>query len=178
MTRVLGIDPGLRITGYGCVEAIGTVATRGGRLSAAPPTGVSRDGRARLVEAGVMRLDTEGTISDRLVELETDLLGLLERLKPTVVAVEMLYAHYKHPATAIVMGHGRGVVLLAVRRAGLTLVELRATEVKKAMTAFGHAGKAQMQARVQDEFALAEPPKPPDAADALAIALCALRRLG
>lgn len=174
-TRVLGIDPGLRLTGYGCVEPV--AGARGPRrLSASPATGISRDGSLRLVEGGVLRLDPKASVADRLVELERDMVGLLERLRPSVVAVEMLFAHVKHPATSIVMAHGRGVVLLAARRAGVEVVELRATEVKKAVTAFGHAGKGQVQARIQDEFALPAPPKPADTADALAIALCALRR--
>ena len=95
-----------------------------------------------------------------------------------VVAVEMLFAHYKHPTTAIVMGHARGVLLLAVRRAGLRLMELRPTMVKKSLTGHGHAHKAQMQRAIQVEFGLAALPEPSDVADALAIALCASRRVG
>jgi crossover junction endodeoxyribonuclease RuvC len=86
--------------------------------------------------------------------------------------------HYKHPATAIVMGHGRGVLLLAVRAAGLDLIELKPAEVKKSMTGNGQASKVQMQEAVQQAFGLAEPPSPPDVADALAIARCAQRRIG
>lgn len=161
--RILGIDPGLRLTGYGCVEI---PARRGG------------GGTPVLVEAGVFRLNTKASVSERLVELDEDFRGLLGRVKPEVVAVEMLFAHYKHPTTAIVMGHARGVLLLAVRRAGLRLVELRPTMVKKSLTGHGHAQKAQMQRAIQVEFGLAALPEPPDVADALAIALCASRRVG
>jgi len=160
--RALGIDPGLRLTGYGCVEP-------------APAMRTARAG-ARIVEAGVFRLDAKTSVSDRLAELSADLTELIERARPDLVAVEQLYAHYKHPATAIVMGHARGVILLAVRRAGLPLVELRPSEVKKAATGHGHAAKDQMQRAMQAEFNLPELPKPPDVADALAIALTALRR--
>lgn len=153
--RVLGIDPGLRLTGYGCIEP--------GRL------------RPTIIEAGVFRL-ARASISQRLGELDRDVRGLLARVRPDVVAVEALFAHYKHPATAIVMGHARGVLLLAVEAAGLPLVELRPAEVKKATTGFGRADKGQMQRVIQSEFALHEPPSPPDVADALAIALCALHR--
>jgi crossover junction endodeoxyribonuclease RuvC len=111
-----------------------------------------------------------------LMELESDLAALMERVGPGVVAVEQLYSHYKHPATAIVMGHARGVILLTARKCGVTLVELRPNEVKKAATGFGHAGKDQMQRAMQVELGLKELPKPPDVADALAIALCAMRR--
>ena len=108
--RVLGIDPGLRITGYGCVEM------RGEALM--------------LVEAGVIRLTMEAAgarvpVADRLLELHADLSEAIERLKPGTVAVEAVFAHYKHPATAIAMGHARGVILLAARKAGLPIVELK-----------------------------------------------------
>ncbi|MBI1189514.1 MAG: Holliday junction resolvase [Tepidisphaera sp.] len=161
--RILGIDPGLRLTGYGCVDACGLSAT--------------------LVEAGVFRLARGGSksgggasLSSRLVELDTDFRAALERLRPELVAIEGLFAHYKHPATAITMGHARGVLMLAVQRAGLPLIEMKPRAVKKSLTGFGGADKVQMQRAIQAEFALPEPPSPPDVADALAIALCALRR--
>ncbi len=160
--RVIGIDPGLRLTGYGCVEPL--------RSKGATPSG------ARIVEAGVFRLDVKASVSDRLLDLENDLTALIERVKPDLVGVEQLYAHYAHPATAIVMGHARGVILLAIRRANVPLVELRPNEVKKASTGYGHAAKDQMQRAMQFEFGLKEMPKPPDVADALAIALTAMRR--
>lgn len=161
--RVLGIDPGLRLTGYGCVEPARAKV-------ASAPSG------ARIVEAGVFKLDARTSVSDRLAELHTDLSELLERVKPDLVGVEQLYAHYAHPATAIVMGHARGVILLAIRRANVPLVELRPNEVKKASTGYGHAAKDQMQKAMQFQFGLKELPKPPDVADALAIALTAMRR--
>ena len=153
--RVLGIDPGLRLTGYACVEGIDA---------------------SEVVEAGVFRLSAKKSVGDRLVELSTDLRDVIERLRPQVVAVEKLYAHYKHPTTAAIMGHARGVVLLHIRQANLHLVELGATEVKKSLTGNGHAGKQQMQAAVQVQLGLAACPEPPDVADAVAIALCCLRR--
>ncbi len=159
--RVLGIDPGLRFTGYGCIMAAREPYT--------------------LVEAGVFRL-TKGvgsgvlSVSARLEELDADFRAVLKNLKPDVVAVESLFAHYKHPATAIIMGHARGVILLAVQQAGLTLVELKPNAVKKAITGYGHADKSQIQRAIQACFNLATPPEPPDVADALAIALCAAQR--
>ncbi len=160
--KVLGIDPGLRVTGYGCV-------------SGSLPGGT-------LVEAGVIRLARSSAgappIPDRLAELDTDLRALLERLRPDAVGVESLFAHYKHPATAIGMAHARGVILLAARRAGLRLVEIRPNEIKKFLTGHGHAGKRQMQEAVQAQLRLKAPPEPPDVADAIAIALCAAWRLG
>ncbi len=133
----------------------------------------------------VSAVDAEGggvasavSVSARLVELDRDFREALGRLEPGLVAVESLFAHYKHPATAIVMGHARGVLLLAIRQAGCRLVELKPNEVKKSITGHGHATKAQMQSAVQGVFGLAELPSPPDIADALAIALCAARRVG
>ena len=81
------------------------------------------------------------------------------------------------PTTAIIMGHARGVVLLAVERARIKLIELGATEVKKSLTGNGHASKAQMQEGVRTQLRLAARPEPADVADAIAIALCARRRV-
>jgi crossover junction endodeoxyribonuclease RuvC len=173
---VLGIDPGLRLTGYACLESASAGAGANGAFRGVRVARVAGTGVATLVEAGVVRLKAGTSVADRLAELDTDLREILERLRPSVVAVEKLYAHYKHPATAIIMGHARGVVLLNVRRAGLTLVELGATEVKKSLTGNGHAGKTQMQDGVRVQLGLAARPEPADVADAAAIALCALRR--
>ena len=131
---------------------------------------------AVLVEGGVIRLDAKTSVSARLRELDTDLAEIIARLEPEAVAVEKLYAHYKHPTTAIVMGHARGVVLLAIERAGLRLIELGATEVKKSLTGNGHASKEQMQRGVAVQLGLSAPPRPADVADAIAIGLCGLRR--
>ncbi|MGD9689102.1 MAG: crossover junction endodeoxyribonuclease RuvC [Phycisphaerales bacterium] len=157
--RFLGIDPGLRLTGYGCVEF--TPAARS---------------TPRLVEAGVIRLPASESLSSRLAELDRDFRALLDALRPDAVAVEMLYAHYKHPATAIIMGHARGVLLLAITSRALPLIELRPTEIKKSLIGHGHASKEQMQEGVRAELRLDARPDPPDVADALAIALCGARR--
>lgn len=162
--RILGIDPGLQLTGYAVIEP----APRARGMAA------MRD--AVLVEGGVIRLNPRHSVSQRLAELNTDLREIIERLRPAVVGVEKLFAHYAHPTTAIIMGHARGVVLLNVQLAGLKLVELGATEVKKSLTGNGHASKQQMQAGVQAQLGLPSAPKPADVADAIAIALCAMRR--
>jgi crossover junction endodeoxyribonuclease RuvC len=156
--RVLGIDPGLRLTGYGLVRV---------RAGAIEPA---------LVEAGVVKLDARASVAERLAQLAEDLDGLLESLSPTRVAVEKLFAHYAHPRTAIVMGHARGVILLCAQRRGVAITELGATEVKKSLTGNGHASKEQVQRSVQHQYRLAEPPHPPDVADAIAIATCCARR--
>ncbi|MBX3402609.1 MAG: crossover junction endodeoxyribonuclease RuvC [Phycisphaeraceae bacterium] len=180
MVKVLGIDPGLRVTGYACVESAGGGGAAGRVVGAGGAGGGSGAHRAgfgsALVEAGVIRLSSKSSVADRLVELERDLAEIIERQRPAVVAVEKLYAHYAHPTTAIVMGHARGVVLLQARRAGLGIVELGATEVKKSLTGNGHASKSQMQDGVKSLLGLPRRPEPADVADAIAIALCAMRR--
>lgn len=155
--RIIGIDPGLQITGYGVIDY-------------APL-------RPRLVDAGVIRLKSRASIPDRLVELEREMDALLAEFEPDCCGVEQLYAHYKHPRTAILMGHARGVILLCATRREIELIELPANKVKKTVTGFGHAGKPQMQRAIQHIFSLPQPPEPPDVADALAIALCAAQSM-
>src|SRR5690606_7401407 len=97
--------------------------------------------------------------------------------QPQRMAIEKLFAHYKHPRTAILMAHARGVILLAARQKQLEVSNLPSTEVKKAITGYGHASKTQMQLAVQTQCRLPEPPSPPDVADANAIALTDARRV-
>lgn len=158
MQRVFGIDPGLRITGFAAVDLSD---------NALEPT---------LHEAGVIRLDIKKPMEHRLEQLHDELGALLDEMKPMRVAVEKLYAHYRHPRTAILMSHARGVMLLCARQRGLPVENLPSTEVKKALTGYGHASKEQMQHAVQAQCRLAEPPSPPDVADAIAIALTCARR--
>ncbi len=148
----------MRITGYGLVEL---------------PAGALEP---HLIEAGVIRLDARLSLEARLAQLDTDLRELLIELKPHAAAVEKLYAHYRHPRTAILMAHARGVILLALQAAELPITHLPSTEVKKSVTGHGHASKEQVQRSVQGQLRLPQPPQPPDVADALAIALTLARR--
>lgn len=157
--RIVGIDPGLSLTGYGCVD-LKTVGFE--------PV---------LVEAGVFRLKSKATIAYRLAQLFDDLSQLLDELKPQLMVVEKLFSHYKQVRTSILMGHARGVVLLAGQMRGIALDELAVTEIKRAVTGNGHATKLQVQRAIMVQCGLAEPPSPPDVADAIAIALCAARRI-
>jgi crossover junction endodeoxyribonuclease RuvC len=159
--RVLGIDPGLRITGYAVVELSPAA-------NAFEPT---------LVEGGVLRFKGGQSIEDRLAQMYADLNELIETAKPTRVAVEKLYSHYAHPRTAILMGHARGVILLCARLHNLPIEHMPSTAVKKAMTGHGHASKEQMQRAVQAQCRLKELPSPPDLADAIAIAMTCARRI-
>ena len=159
MQRVLGIDPGLRLTGYGAVVL--------------PEDAVE----PALVEAGVIQLDGRQKVEQRLHQLYEDLDQIMKQLMPTCVVVEKLYAHYNHPRTAILMAHARGVILLCAQQHGLSVVHLPSTEVKKAVTGHGHASKQQIQQAVASQLRLKHPPSPPDVADAIAIALTHGRRI-
>ncbi|NQT86424.1 crossover junction endodeoxyribonuclease RuvC [bacterium] len=150
--RVLGIDPGLRITGYGLVQF------RGARVS--------------VVEAGVVRSDSADSLADRVRTIYLQLRDIIREFEPDVLAVEELYSHYKHPVTSILMGHARGVLFLAAAEAGLPVESYAATRVKKALTGSGRASKEQVQRMVQSTLGLAELPEPADVSDALAVALC------
>lgn len=150
--RILGIDPGLQLTGYGVID----YAPR----------------KPKLVDGGVIRLNAKESIPHRLVELESELESLIQEHKPDVCAVEQLYSHYKHPRTAILMGHARGVILLVATRNGVRVEQFAANRIKQSLTGHGHAGKVQMQRAIQSVWNLKEPPEPPDVADALAVALC------
>ncbi|MCO6438386.1 MAG: crossover junction endodeoxyribonuclease RuvC [Phycisphaerae bacterium] len=151
---ICGIDPGLGTTGYAVLG--------------------SGDGREAVVlDAGVCRMHERDPLAERLFALERDVHGVFEEHRPSVVAVEQLYAHYKHPRTAILMGHARGVILLAAARLGIPVRSYEATRIKRYLTGNGRASKAQVQRAIMVTLGLCEPPEPPDVADALAIALCA-----
>jgi len=158
--KILGIDPGLERTGYGFIDA-GETGPRG--AGGAHP---------QLVEAGLIRTRPDDALPDRLVEIRDGLAAVLAEFDPDAVAVEALYAHYRHPRTAILMGHARGVVYLAAAEAGATVASYNATQIKKSLTGSGRASKVQMQRAIQAAFGLSEPPQPADVADALAVALC------
>lgn len=149
--RILGIDPGLNITGYGVIE---------------PSVG-----RATLCEAGVIRTGG-GELAARVREVFEGVAEVIEQFRPRVVVVEQLYAHYKHPRTAILMGHARGAIFLAAALKDIEIVSYAATRIKKTITGHGHASKEQIQRTIQQELGLLQVPEPPDVADALAGALC------
>ena len=148
----LGIDPGLAITGYGVI--LGT------------------PGRPKLVEAGVIRVSRNQSMSKRLLELHCGITEVIESYTISGVAIEQLYSHYARPRTAILMGHARGVLTLAAAQKGISVHSYEPTKVKKLLTGNGRAPKDQMQRAIQMQFQLKAPPDPPDVADALAIALC------
>jgi crossover junction endodeoxyribonuclease RuvC len=153
--RILGIDPGLQVSGYAVLEG--------------------RQGTPHALEAGVLRSSESREPTDmaqRLRHLYDGIVEVLEQFKPGVVVVEQLFAHYEHPRTAILMAHARGVLFLAAGQRDLPVVGYNATRIKKTITGNGRASKEQVQRTIQRELGLANLPEPPDVADALAAALC------
>lgn len=154
--RVLGVDPGLQITGYGVISFRENIAS---------------DKALDLIEAGVVRTGSGDGISERLRKVHEALSDVIEELRPDFLAIEKLYTHTRHPATAILMGHVRGVVCLLSALHGIPLVNIASTHVKKSLTGNGHADKNQIQRMVQHILNLKKAPEPPDVADAIAIGI-------
>ena len=150
--RIVGIDPGLNVTGYGVLE----VTAKG----------------PQLVEAGVVRSKPSGTLESRLLSIHAGIADVVDSFSPSGVAIEELYSHYDRPRTSILMGHARGVICLAAAQANVPVRHYAATQIKKILTGNGRAPKTQMQLAICHELNLPSPPQPADVADALAIALC------
>src|SRR5215204_3728255 len=151
--RVIGIDPGLNVTGYAVVEP-----------SARGPF---------VVEAGVIRARGDAaSMGPRLVLIHQGVLEVLEAFPPSALALEQVHSHVKHPRTAILMAHARGVIVLAAAQRGVPVFGYAATRIKKTLTGSGKAPKTQMQHAIQTELGLDRLPEPHDVADACAVALC------
>jgi len=151
--RVLGIDPGTAITGYGVVEEAG--------------------GDLKLLAYGVVRTSADQALPVRLQAIYRGVRDLAAKWQPSVAAVEELFFG-SNVRTVMSVGQARGVALLAVADAGLDVAEYTPLVVKQAITGYGNADKAQMQEMVRLLLGLAEVPRPDDAADALAVAICHL----
>ena len=149
--RVLGVDPGSTVTGYGVVEKL-------------------RDGRLRAVGMGALR-GGGGTFPERLVAMYDGLRDVIAAHRPDEVAMEGIF-YAANVKSALKLGHARGVLLLAAAHAGLTVAEYSPMEVKRAIVGYGRAEKQQVSQMVCVLLGLDEAPKPLDATDALAIAIC------
>lgn len=148
---ILGIDPGLALTGYGVVE--------------------HSNGISRCLEWGVLQTEPDRSLPDRLLLLEEQLLQLLQRYPVDGAAVEQLFFS-RNVTTAFAVGQARGVVLLSLARRSIPIEEYTPQQIKQAVTGNGRAGKAQVQKMVKMLLGLPEPPRPDDAADGVAAALC------
>ncbi|MCK4283394.1 MAG: crossover junction endodeoxyribonuclease RuvC [Candidatus Brocadiae bacterium] len=153
--KVLGIDPGTRVCGYGVIECSG--------------------GEPHMLDYGVLQ-SRDASVSARLKTIYDGLVEVIERLGPDVAAVETAFFG-KNVRSALRIGEGRGVALLAAASRGLTVAEYSPAEVKKAVVGTGRAGKWQVQQMVRVLLHIAAEELPEDAADALAIAICHSHRM-
>ena len=148
---VLGIDPGTAVTGYGVVKGDRSL----------PP---------RLIECGVIRTRPRETLPQRLKEIHAGVLELIERLHPDAMSIEDVF-YARNVRTTIVLGHARGVILLAGEQSGVEIFEYPPAEIKKAIVGTGGATKQQVQFMVSRLLRLKTAPEPADAADGVAAAL-------
>jgi crossover junction endodeoxyribonuclease RuvC len=155
--RVFGIDPGSVRTGYGCIETDGR--------------------RHRLVACGTIAPPAHAVLADRLHAIHAKLATLIASHGADCVAIENLF-HARNVKSALVLGHARGVAVLAAVQAGLPVIEYTPAEIKSSIAGYGRADKAQMQQVVKLLLGLDTAPSPHDAADALAVALCHLHASG
>lgn len=151
---VLGIDPGTATTGYGVVEE-------------------SVDGAARLVRCGVIETPAAAPMPQRLLTIHRQVAALIAEVRPAAIAVEELFFK-RNVTTALTVGQARGVVLLAAAQADVPVFEYKPAEVKQALVGYGGADKQQIQEMVRMLLALPAVPRPDDAADAVAVAVCHL----
>ena len=149
--RVLGIDPGLKVTGYGFIDV--------------------RYPKITLLEAGIINPKQKDFLQNRIKKIYVMLDELLEQYKPHVLVLEKLYAHYRHPTTASILGHIRGVICLLSAQRNIELAEHSAKRIRKAVVGNGNASKMQTQRIVLHTFGVSESQLPLDASDALALAL-------
>lgn len=153
--RVLGIDPGTARMGFGVVQ--------------------EQDGKFSLIETGCLESRAESTTSERLFSLYGQLRTLFETHRPDALAIEKLFFS-RNVSSAMEVGQARGLALLIAAQEGLPVAEYTPNQIKEAVTGSGRAEKIQVQRMVQKLLVLSSIPKPDDAADALAVALCHLAR--
>ena len=155
--RILGIDPGTGICGFGVIEVSGT------------GTNAFR-GDMKMIDNGVIATPAHTPLNERLADIYDSLSEIIKLDKPDVVSIEKLFFS-KNITTGISVAEARGVIILACHKAGLPIFEYTPNEIKKTMTGYGSADKKQMQEMVRIQLGLKEVPKPDDAADALAAAI-------
>lgn len=153
--RILGVDPGLRATGYGVIEVSFKTSKN----------------KPILLGAGVIRTQPKNSLFKRVASIYRQIKEILEEYRPKVVVLEELYSHNLHPSTAILIGHARGVISLAAEEKKIPIVGYTSSRIKKALLGQGAASKGQLQRMVQNLLKLSQPPKPQDTSDALALAL-------
>jgi crossover junction endodeoxyribonuclease RuvC len=158
--RVVGIDPGLGVTGYAVIEPAPRASSG---LMGPPPL---------VVEAGIIRAKPDGSLGSRLDTIYSGILEVLDAFPPQALALEQVHSRVKHPRTAILMAHARGVIVLAAARRGVPVIGYAPSRIKKTLTGHGKAPKEQMQHAIRTALGLDRLPEPHDVADACAVALC------
>lgn len=151
--RALGIDIGLAITGFGVVE--------------------KNDNKLKYINHGTITTSKFDDNSDRLLSLHTELKKIIQEEKPDIIGIEQLF-YFRNITTIITVGQARGVILLAIKELNFDIIEVTPLQVKQFVTMYGRADKKQVQSMVKFLLGLDFIPKPDDAADALAIAICSL----
>jgi crossover junction endodeoxyribonuclease RuvC len=159
--RILGIDPALKITGYGVITL--TSKDKENRGASRKPF--------FLLEAGIITTSAREPLAQRLEKIYQAMVKLVADTRPEVIVLEKLYAHYRHPTTAYILGQARGIICLVAAKKKLPLVEYSATRVKKAIVGNGLAPKYQVQQMVAHLLGLKSLPKYTDVTDALALAI-------
>lgn len=149
--RILGIDPAFSVTGYGLIEA--------------------RNKKIVLIEAGVIITHAKESYTERVSKIYQGINNLIDEFKPEVMVVEKIYAHYRHPTTAYLLGQVKGITALIAAQKNLPLFEYAATRIKKAIVGSGSASKYQIQRMVLNLLNLDKIPKYMDVTDALAVAI-------
>ncbi len=152
--RILGIDPGIATIGFGVID--------------------SDKNHHKLIQCGVISTPAHTSLSSRLAQIYEDMCQLLDLFKPDAVSIEELFFN-TNITTGIAVAHGRGVILLACQNSGVQIYEYTPLQVKQAVVGYGRAEKAQVMDMVKRICGLSAPPRPDDAADAVALALCHAR---
>lgn len=148
--RIIGIDPGTGILGFGVIDAHG--------------------GKTKLVTAGVITTPAHTSLADRLEEIYLELTSIIAETKPDMMAIEQLF-FAKNVTTAMSVAHARGVAMLTGKQAKLPIEEYTPMQIKQSLTGYGKADKKQVQEMVRIQLGLRDVPKPDDCADALATAI-------
>jgi len=148
--KIIGIDPGTGILGFGVIEVIGS--------------------KIKMIEAGVIRTPAHTPHDERLEEIFDGLTEIIAQTKPDVLSIEKLF-FTKNITTAMTVAEARGVAILVGRKAGLPIAEYTPPQIKQTLTGYGKADKKQVQEMVRIQLGLKEVPKPDDCADALAAAI-------
>ncbi len=165
--KIIGVDPALKNTGFAAVEAFDNTVNF--------PDIISFTGKyLKILETGVIKSSAKDSLEYRVLKIFNEISVLIEKYSPDKLVIEKLYSHYNHPTTAILMGHARGVILLAAEIAKVKVISLSATKVKKSVTGRGNASKLQINRMVKHIFKKNNISDSYDITDSLALVLASI----